>query len=354
MNSERPSKPSRADDEFQELLGSTGGRESVDPRRVAEIKQAIRPAWEQAVRSAAEDREGAAGTRPSTVEIHGGSARTWLAAAAILIVALSGFWALSRWSRPSGGDLRVATARGAFVLEAGERRQLVEGVVVGPGSVVVTGQGSSTFVAFVDAEGRSIRLDAAGRLVLAAEHELELLEGRVYVDHETRPGAIDGPGVSVRTALGTVREIGTQFQVELERGQRSQSLHAIVRTGRVLLEAGSHREQATAGEELVLEGDVLVRRDVDPSSDRWSWVLASAPPLDVTNATTHDVLRWVARETGRRLIYESDDLQVEMGRTAIETGRERVTVEEALAMLPAAGLEVSLEGAQLRVRDASK
>ena len=357
MKSDQDNKPSRADEEFQELLGSAGARDAVDPRRVAEIKQAMRPAWQEAV-SAAESRQAESRSALGSTPDRGARGRgggwkmewAWLAAAA-LVLGLFGWWSLGPLDVPAQASYSVAGASDAFVVESGERRVLEAGVSVGAGAVLVTGRHPKAFVTLVDGDRRSIRVDAASRLILAVERELELLEGRVYVDHETESGEASAAGVGVRTALGTVREIGTQFEVELQDGDRGQVLHAVVRTGRVLLESGSVREEAGAGEELVLADGEIRRRRISPSSDRWAWVLASAPPLDLANATTHDVLRWVARETGRRLVYESRDLELEMARTAIESGRNEVTVDEALAMLPTAGLEVSLEGAELRVRD---
>ena len=364
MNSEHRDSPSRADREFQELLGSTGGREPVDPRRLAEIKEAIRPAWQQMVEARrAEPVEDLAGVDGEAVPPGARDERSgpraswsWLAAAAALTLTLGGWWFL----RGVGSDVAVpasftvARAQDAFVVVAGERRRLRAGETLDVGVVVHTESESGAFVSLVDDDVRSIRLAPSGQLALAGERDLELLEGRVYVDHEPsdRGAAGEAPGVSVRTSLGTVHEIGTQFEVELRRGP-TQTLHAVVRTGRVLLEAGSVREQARAGQELVLEDGEVARRAVDPASDRWAWVLASAPPFELHNATTDDVLHWLARETGRRLVYASDALEREMQRTAIETGRESVTVDEALAMLPATGIEVRLEGAELRVRDAN-
>ena len=354
MSSKRTTESSRADEEFRDLLGSTGGRESVDARRVAEIKQAIRPAWEQAVQAA----EGAAERqRPASGSLLGGG-RSWtrglLVAATVLGLTSVAWWSLTRWDGSADSTFTVAGARGAFVVDSEPRQLLAPGDSLGVDAVVVTGAEEGGFLSLVAADGRSVRLDAGGRLVLAGEHGLELLEGRVYVDHESSPSERPTRGFGVSTAVGTVTEIGTQFEVELRPGERGQVLHAVVRSGRVLLEDGSRREHVEAGEELVLEDGKLYRRPVDPASERWAWVLASAPPLELADATTHDLLRWLARETGRLLIYESEELEREMASTAIESGRQRVSVTEALAMLPAAGLEVVLQGAELRVRDATE
>lgn len=356
MNSERPFEDSRSDEEFRDLLGSTGGRESLDAARVAEIKETIRPAWKEAVRSAAET-TGTSGVTDTSVIAAGSEGtrdvRAWLAAATLLALALVGWWWIARSGGAAAASFTVAGGSEAFVVESGERRDLMSGRLVEPGAVLVTGRNAGAFVSLVDGDGRSIRLGSAGRLALVSARRLELLEGRVYVDHESRPGEGAEQGVSVETALGTVREIGTQFEVQLETVERGQVLHAVVRTGRVEFESGAHREQVEAGEELVLEGGTITRRRVEPTADRWAWVLASAPPFDLTDASAHDVLHWVARETGRRLVYESDHLEREMTHTAIESGRQRVTLDEALSMLPAVGLEVSLRGNVLRVRDAT-
>src|SRR2546427_815740 len=73
--------------------------------------------------------------------------------------------------------------------------------------------------------GPSVRLDAGSDLRLVSAHVLELRRGAVYVDTGARSpngsaataSGAEGPAspIEIRTSLGRVRDVGTQFEVRL-------------------------------------------------------------------------------------------------------------------------------------------
>ena len=73
---------------------------------------------------------------------------------------------------------------------------------------------------------------------------------------------------------------------------------------------------AVAGERLRIDasGDAVVGA-VESHTDFWAWATELAPPFDIENKSLLDFLRWAARETGRELVFEDQDLRMSAMRT---------------------------------------
>ena len=71
-----------------------------------------------------------------------------------------------------------------------------------------------------------------------------------------------------------------------------------------------------AGERLRLagSGDPIVEA-VEPHDPYWNWTTALAPVFDIENKSLLDFLRWAARETGRELVFEDNELRMSAMRT---------------------------------------
>ena len=79
-----------------------------------------------------------------------------------------------------------------------------------------------------------------------------------------------------------------------------------VREGQVKVTGDGFELVIDANEELDLRADGT--RDVtaiDGHGDRWAWAADVAPQIELDGRTTFDVIAWAARETGRRVVYES-------------------------------------------------
>lgn len=168
----------------------------------------------------------------------------------------------------------------------------------------------------------SFRLDADSRVLRTSESEIRLERGAVYVD--SRMGT-----VVVHTPFGTVREIGTRFEVRL----LESALRVRVREGAVLAE--SHRVEA--GTELVLREDGSVTRNrIAGWGPEWSWVLKAAPPLQIEGLTLKDFLDRVSRETGWTVRYEDP----KAGEIVLHGDVGDLAPDQALeVVLPGTGLE---------------
>jgi hypothetical protein len=260
------------DDDLRRLLTEAARRPPVPATAAATLQEAARVAWQEAVEA----------------RRRAGRRRMWAAAASLVLLAGAAAW----WLRT-----RPLVETGAVVAQlerfSGDSRVegvagLAAGVEVRQGAALRTG-GPGSFLALRMA-GRSLRLDAQTEVVLAAADTLVLRRGAVYVD--SGGAGASGVGLEVETALGKVREIGTQFEVRLANGD-DPLLRVRVREGSVALERDSGQDTAAAGEELSLRpGGAATRGQIAADAAEWSWAIAAAPPFLIEGARLGEFLDW--------------------------------------------------------------
>ncbi len=104
------------------------------------------------------------------------------------------------------------------------------------------------------------------------------------------------------TPAGTARDVGTQFELQVE----GTALRLRVREGLVSIDRGGQLLTGVAGEQIAIDVLGSVGRDViAPDAEAWQWTESLAPTPDVDGRPAAELIAWVARETGRRLRYES-------------------------------------------------
>jgi ferric-dicitrate binding protein FerR (iron transport regulator) len=154
------------------------------------------------------------------------------------------------------------------------------------------------------ADGGSLRLAENTEITIGTER-FGLDVGKLYFDSAGRSSSAP---ITVETPMGTVRDTGTRFEVSAERDY----LRVRVREGGIALldAAASSDAVAIAGEEIELSGpEPLVRRPIAPDDPAWAWAEALASPP----AAARPILvyfRWIARETGKRLTFEPESVEV--------------------------------------------
>jgi hypothetical protein len=186
-------------------------------------------------------------------------------------------------------------------------------------------------------EGPSLRLDTGTRIRLVSATEVRLDHGAVYLDSSPASNAGDRQ-VSVRTPLGVVTDVGTQFEVRLL--GEGEALRVRVREGEVRIAAGEASLSAAAGAEVSLRaGGSVERRHAAPYGPDWSWVLEAAPPLEIEGLSLQQLLARVARETGWTIEYEDEALAVSAGSVLVHGPAGGLAPDQALeVVLPGAGL----------------
>ena len=247
-------------------------------------------------------------------------ARRWfmpvaLAASAVLAVVL--------FTQPTS-DIAPPSPVGTIVKMAGANTdsQFVGGQVY-PGMTLRTSDDGGMSVALSNAE--SLRLDEGTELVINDGDNFSLVAGRVYVD--TGDFVYRDKGVIIDTQLGAVADVGTQFSVDVS----ADVLDVAVREGRVDVQSAGQELVAVAGERLILDqGGVAQIDELQPHDAYWDWVAQLAPTYDLENRSLLDFLRWAARETGRELVFEDNEVRMAAMRTDLHGSVNDVAPVEAV------------------------
>jgi ferric-dicitrate binding protein FerR (iron transport regulator) len=199
-----------------------------------------------------------------------------------------------------------------------------------------------------------VRIDVASVVRLEAARLVALERGALDVD--AGPAAAPGDAIEVATPLGSVRHLGTQFEVRLlgggEQGEPAGAvaLRVRVREGAVLVARAGRSYEARAGGEITVHADGRADHLAAPvQGSSWDWVQRTAPPLDVDGESLGVFLDWVSRETGLQWRFSEPGLARAAREVVLHGTIEGLTPEEALSVvLPGCGLRHRrLEGALL-------
>jgi hypothetical protein len=309
---------SQAAERIGALLRASGRRPPIPPVRAARIEQTARAAWQEAVARRARGRRLVAWTA--------------LAAAAVVVVG-AGLALRSRPTPPTvlGTIGRAELATGEVWLRAtGDATAAAPARLhardeLAAGAEVTTGKEGRAALRL--ASGRSMRLDAGTSLRALSEGTFVLERGAVYVDSGGDARAAVGP-IVIRTPLGEVRDIGTQFEVRML--ETSLRIRVRVREGTVSLAGRGATHEMTAGEELTLDpAGIAARGRVDPYGPAWAWSESVARFGDLQGRSLREFLEWYARERGVRL--ELGQGRATEADTIILAGSiEGMTLEEAI------------------------
>ena len=281
-------KPSSTGDPLAELIRAVGRRLTPPEEHYASVLAASRFAWQVKVRSRKRQR--------------------WLALAASIVIAGAAFTVFQTLQSPERIPLaRLALAVGDVALlspqtDASESPSTVSASVF-PGDRLRTGARAGA--AFVTEDGRSLRIGADSELVFESSDSVRLTLGLLYVDSGAR---VPLNSIEIATPLGTVRDIGTQFEVH----STAEALRVRVRTGRVALVDSPFAAdiQSAAGEELELSAaGALEQRTIAPDDEQWDWATALAVP-DGENSSILSYLQWIAREIGRPLRFDTPNTEL--------------------------------------------
>ena len=225
------------------------------------------------------------------------------------------------------------------------------GFQLAAGQTLTTGADSG--VALRLASGPSVRLAADSRARLTADSELLLEIGALYVDAR-------GSGqVEIRTSLGSVRDLGTQFEVRIEADESGTNDHLRVRVreGTVLLtpDAASGADGATytarVGEQLILNSEGQVLRGTTPTyGSHWDWVVQTAPLPAVDGESLRVFLDWLGREGGWDVRYADPRVEDVAGRTILHGDLDTLNATDAATrVLRSSGLDYRIEENVLEV-----
>jgi ferric-dicitrate binding protein FerR (iron transport regulator) len=191
--------------------------------------------------------------------------------------------------------------------------------------------------------GGSLRLAPQTRLTFAAAGRATLDSGAVYFDSEDGAQAVE-----VRTPLGTLRDMGTQFVARLA-GER---LEVAVRGGRVAIARASGAVDVGPGERVsVTNGSSAARREPIASFGAdWQWAERLAPPFDIDGCRLLDFLHWVEAQTGRTLVFADSASEQAARDTTLSGTIDLEPLPKLAAVLALTDLGYALEGDRIVIR----
>ena len=238
-------------------------------------------------------------------------------------------------SAPPAPVARVELVHGIIDTEAGTR--LAVGSTLVSRDAVSTRSGQ---VALRLASGGSLRLASRTEVVLTSADAAELVSGVLYFDSENRRA---GAEFSVTTPRGSVRDVGTQFVVRVD--AESAGIDVGVRHGRVRLTLQQSSDTAGEGERLVATADAAaIRREAMPKfGGDWEWVEQLAPPFDIDGRTVGEFLGWLARQTGRKVVFGSPQAERVARETRLTGSIDLAPLQKLSAVLALTDLTYTLE-----------
>jgi len=217
-----------------------------------------------------------------------------------------------------GTIARVSTDLGTVV------RGIRVGRRVRVGDILQTGDDHMLNIAM--ANGTSLRLATNTTLRMDSKRSFTLLAGEIYADS----GDSQKPdkGIEVRTKLGVITDVGTQFMVSYA----NTALSVAVREGRIDVNGGQDTYSALAGQRLIMQasGDVINDR-IGAMDSAWDWTLKVASAFDMENKNLLQFLEWVSRETGKKLVFASDAVRQAATETILHGSISDLTPTEAAA-----------------------
>ena len=201
---------------------------------------------------------------------------------------------------------------------------------------------------FILSRDVSLRVNSATEWVFTSQDRIELVAGTVYVDSGRSAGT---NGIEISTSFGVIRDIGTQFEVRA----LTTGLRVRVREGFVHLQRADDAAsvQTGAGEQVLLgTGGAIQRLSVATDDAEWSWTEALAAPMQIEGRSAFEVLSWIARETGKRLVFEDANTELR-ARNAILSGSSKdLTPMQTLEVVVATsgGLNYTLSEGTITIR----
>lgn len=273
------------DEDIERVLKSAGSRERPPLAIERKVRGRLRAEWLAVVAGKRRDRR----------------RQTSFALAAGILAAAIGVWiAAPRLDGPIDTVATMTLAAGEVRVSSGwfsAWHEVTAGQTLAVGQALKTGPSGRGALALPG--GVSARLDHDTVLNISGADELTLERGALYVD--AGPIASPSSRLAVITPSGSVRHVGTQYEVRLVPA----GVRLRVREGRVEWHARTGRiEQSGIGEQLMIAGDGTVERQAMPLyGEDWDWAAATAPGIEIEGLPLARFLSWAGRELGREIVY---------------------------------------------------
>jgi ferric-dicitrate binding protein FerR (iron transport regulator) len=316
------------EDVTAQLLRLAGAPPDPPAERTARVRAAVHGDWR---------------TRRQRRTIRNGAAIGLLAAAASVATAV---WMRGRVDTPAANPPGIAVAQRTQGHPFIDRPSLGAGAMplatsapIYPDDVIDTDAESRVGLQLTD--GSSIRIDRGSRVRFVTPTVLQVIAGAAYV-----ATAEHSHGFEVRTAMGTLRDIGTRFEVRVT----PTLLRLRVRAGTVEIRRGTVIDTAAAGTEATVSTTGIAVRPVPAYGVEWAWTTDVAPAFAIEGRTLESYLAHVAAEQGWTVRYADATVAQAAARNILHGSVEGLSAEDALSVvLATSGLDYHLRGGDLSV-----
>ena len=315
---------------FEELLGRASPRPAPSEEDAKRAREAVHAEWQSVTRQGLRRRR-----------------MVSLAAAATVLVALA--VVINTVRAPAPVVIPVATIGKSvgpiYVYTDSSQGQVIADLsTISAGQTIRTENASS--VALDWGRGGSLRIAGDSRVDIVDATTIELVSGLIYFDSQ---GASAG-SLAIRTTLGVVTHVGTQYMV----GVDDDELAVSVRDGVVEIEGAVHDAGARAGQRVLLQGSARpVTLSFAGYGEEWRWIEATSTMPSFDGKSTIEFLTWVARETGLELdIVGASTLDAVQNEQV--TGQENFSDDPRTALrqwLLSIGLHAEIDDGFIRVTD---
>jgi hypothetical protein len=185
---------------------------------------------------------------------------------------------------------------------------------------------ANSYASIVMTNGLNVRLDHNSQIRLMGVDEIKLDSGTIYVDSGNDERIENS--IRVTTPFGRARDIGTQFSVSV----MPNSWRVQVREGSVEINRGD--AIAFAGEQVLIRQDNTTQKSaVGADDESWQWTQEVAATFALEGATLSAFLRWVSRETGKPLEYQSQLAKTRATATILHGSIKRLKPLESLSVV---------------------
>lgn len=283
MDRQDPATPE--DDDIARLLRAAGPREQLPPD--------MQRRWEQQFRAELQP----------VLEGRGRSRRNWVMGLCAGLAALAVTIGLLQPPSPAvGPTILVSHTNGHSQLLSADAaaRDVVAGQQLEFGSTVDTGPDG---IVALEYGHYDLRINRDTRLVIE-EDQLVLEVGELYASDYGFQGT--DRQLSIRTAHGIIRDIGTQFTVVAS----ADSTVTTVRRGAIIVDTGQQelRAEPESGHasRLIVDGTLQVRQEqVAAVGADWDWIYLGGTDFKLNGSSAYDFLQWSVGESGQQLEFAS-------------------------------------------------
>jgi len=272
----------------------------------------------------------------------------WALAASVALAAYFGLDALrSSPGVPAQIVARVDMRQGPVsVADEKANHTVVNGEALLSGQTVRTADDAT--LSLVWTTGGSLRIGAGSRVRLVDVDEIELQDGKLYFDSQ---GSQAGSPLRVVTREGALQHVGTQYMATIA----DEGVIVRVREGRLIVNGDGYTNLAVEDGSIELFRDGGYRQFAEASyGENWDWVAEAAPERSFNGRRIIEFLRWVARETGREVYFETRALEELASRETIVWPTVLKPTEDTLvSVLSTTDLRSDLIGKRIVIRAAN-